>query len=88
MKTRIEIGDRILWADNSQWVIGRRANRKNKDTGEVEEYDHGLTYYGRIDQALKALLDERLRLSGAANFEELRGELDRFRIEVADLLSV
>lgn len=85
MSTRIEIGDRVLWADNAQWVVGKRAKRKTKDGG-YEEYDHGLWYYGRLDSALKGLLDERLRKSGATDIPQLRAELDAFRKDVAELL--
>lgn len=64
-KIRLEDG-LVLYADSSQWIIGRERERVDKNTGEAETYVQGESFFGRLDQALLALLDRRLRESDAS----------------------
>ena len=95
MKTLIEIkgGEgqpdfSLQGTDDGEWTIYRvRTRTEGKKCGRSNTRE-ALGYYGRLDQALTALLNLRLASSGATSFRELGGIIADFRKLVKETLTI
>lgn len=61
------------------WILSGQPTRREEST---LDHPRDPTYYGRLEQALQAALDRRLRTSGTTSPAELLAELRSFRTEV------
>ena len=72
----------MLRADDQNYELCRPGQRKNKETGEVVGEWVAYKWFASLDQALRRLVDMKLRTCDARSIEELRIELAAARAEV------
>jgi hypothetical protein len=83
----IRLGAYRLRSDPQQWIV---SEVKTYQSGKLagQEYDHGETFHGTLQQAISALLQRSLRDSEATELRELIGDMNAFRGEILKLLGV
>jgi hypothetical protein len=77
-----------LGADSRQWIIQKKAMRKNKKTGVIEECWDNMTYHGTPTQAVNFHADRLLRASDANTLGEALKECNRITTELTDALTI
>lgn len=74
-----------ITSDSKNIIIQKRYEKKKKPSKDVQEIDFGwkdVGYYGRLENALCALLERIANESGAETVSGLLGELERMKNEI------
>ena len=80
--------DYRLGSDSRQWIIQKKAMRKNRETGEIEECWDNLTYHRTPTQAVNFHADRLLRASDAQTLGDALKECNRITAELTDALTI
>ena len=85
-QVRIEVGEYVLRSYAHGWEIGRPRIDTDQETGEETERLTGTIYPSTLTSALKALLELRLRASGATSLDQLREGIAEFKAEIDGIM--
>ena len=77
-----------LGTDKYQWIIQKKANRKNKETGEVTEEWRNVSFHANPTQAVNFHADRLLRASDAETLTEALEEVKRITTELTNALHI
>lgn len=79
--------DRAIISDIHQYALSKSKTRKNKDTGEKEQYWEPYLYFSRLEQALRVVPEQLLKESNANGWLECKTVLDETKYLISEALA-
>mgnify|MGYP001488279732 CR=1 FL=1 len=88
MKVHIE-GNLYLESDQYQYLLKEYSGKTyTNEKGEEREGFRVLGYYGTIEQAIRSLVEKKIKQSAATNLKELLEEVKIIKAEISEKITV